>query len=73
MLQVGKFIAPQTIKARYLRQDDQHKTVKDCVVHNNTNMTSILKYGTMKNHYFTERYLHKFIRDKFKTPDVYLK
>lgn len=36
-------------------------------------MTSILKYGTMKNYYSTERYIHKFLRDKFKTPDIYLK
>ena len=36
-------------------------------------MVSILKFGTMKNYYSTERYLHKFLRDNFKTPDIYLK
>jgi len=27
----------------------------------------------MKNYYSTERYLHRFIRDKFNSPDIYLK
>ncbi|TXN36148.1 site-specific integrase [Flagellimonas hymeniacidonis] len=73
LLSEGKFITAQAIKARYLGQDDQHKTLKELVVYHNTNMDSVLKYGTMKNYYSTERYLHKFIRDKFKTPDIYLK
>ena len=73
LLQEGKLITAQAIKARYLGQDDQHKTLKELVAYHNTNMDSVLKYGTMKNYYSTERYLHKFIKDKFKTPDVYLK
>ena len=73
LLSEGKLITAQAIKARYLGQDDQHKTLKDLVAYHNTNMDSVLKYGTMKNYYSTERYLHKFIKDKFKTPDIYLK
>jgi len=73
LLQEGKMITAQAIKARYLGQDDQHKTLKELVTYHNTNMTSILKYGTMKNYYSTERYIHKFLRDKFKTPDIYLR
>ncbi len=68
LLQEGKLITAQAIKARYLGQDDQHKTLKELVAYHNTNMDSVLKYGTMKNYYSTERYLHKFINDKFKTP-----
>lgn len=73
LLQEDKWITAQAIKARYLGQDDQHKTLKELVAYHNANMDSVLKYGTMKNYYSTERYLHKFINDKFKTPDVYLK
>lgn len=73
LLQEGKLITAQAIKARYLGQDDQHKTLKELVTYHNTNMDSVLKYGTMKNYYTTERYLHKFIKDKFRTLDIYLK
>ncbi|MFS4447870.1 site-specific integrase [Maribacter sp. 2307UL18-2] len=73
LLREGKVITAQAVKARFLGQDDQHKTLKELVAYHNTNMDSVLKYGTMKNYYSTERYLHKFIKDKFKTPDIYLK
>lgn len=73
LLQEGKMITAQAVKARYLGQDDQHKSLKELIAYHNTTMDSVLKYGTMKNYYSTERYLHKFLIDKFKTPDIYLK
>lgn len=73
LLSEGKMVTSQAVKARYLGQDGQHKTLMELVKYHNTTMDSVLKYGTMKNYYSTERYLHKFLRDKFKTPDIYLK
>ena len=73
LLQEGKIITAQAVKARFLGQDEQHKTLMELVTYHNTNMDSVLKYGTMKNYYSTERYLHKFLRDKFNTTDINLK
>ncbi len=73
LLREGKVITAQAVKARFLGQDEQHKTLKELVKYHNTTMDSVLKYGTMKNYYSTERYLHSFISDKFSSPDVYLK
>ena len=73
LLSEGKMITAQAVKARYLGQDEQHKTLMELVKYQNTTMDSVLKYGTMKNYYSTERYLHKFLGDKFKIPDIYLK
>ncbi len=73
LLREGKVITAQAVKARFLGQDEQHKTLKELVKYHNTTMDSVLKYGTMKNYYSTERYLHKFISDKFSSPDIYLK
>jgi len=73
LLSEGKMITAQAIKARYLGQDEQYKSLKELITYHNTNMDSVLKYGTMKNYYSTERYVHKFLNDKFKTPDIYLK
>jgi site-specific recombinase XerD len=73
LLSEGKMITAQAVKARYLGQDEQHKTLMELVTYHNTNMNSVLKFGTMKNYYSTERYLHKFLRDTFKTSDINLK
>lgn len=73
LLSEGKMITAQAVKARFLGQDEQHKTLMELVTYHNTTMDSVLKFGTMKNYYSTERYLHKFLRDKFKTSDINLK
>ncbi len=73
LLQEGKLITAQAIKARYLGQDEQNKTLTELVTYHNKNMTSVLKYGTMKNYYSTERYINKFLIDRFKTDNIYLK
>jgi integrase len=36
-------------------------------------MDSVLKPGTMKNYYTTEKYLNRFLFEKLKTNDIYLK
>jgi len=73
LLREGKVITAQAIKARYLGQDEDQKTLMELVTYHNTNMDSVLKYGTIKNYYSTERYLQKFLRDKFRTSDINLK
>tara|TARA_R110002049_G_scaffold303902_1_gene498592 strand:+ start:269 stop:1513 length:1245 start_codon:yes stop_codon:yes gene_type:complete len=72
LLQEGKVITAQAVKARFLGQDEQHKTLMELVEYHNSTMVSVLKYGTMKNYYTTERYLKKFLRDKFNTTDINL-
>jgi len=36
-------------------------------------MDSVLKAGTMKNYYTAEKYLNKFLAQKLKINDIYLK
>tara|TARA_R110001583_G_scaffold150849_1_gene302828 strand:- start:962 stop:1852 length:891 start_codon:yes stop_codon:yes gene_type:complete len=36
-------------------------------------MIDVLKFGTMKNYYTTEKYLYKFLADELKANDIYLK
>ncbi len=54
LLEEFKIISANTIKARYLGEDEKHKTLKDLILYHNTNMVSVLKPGTMKNYYTTE-------------------
>ena len=73
LLEEDKVVSSNAIKARFLGQDDNHKTLKELIAYHNTNMVSILKPGTMKNYYTTERYLYKFLNQKLKVNDIYLK
>lgn len=73
LLNEDKVITANAIKARFLGFDDVHKTLRDLIEYHNTNMVSVLKLGTMKNYYTTEKYLNRFIKEKLKTDDIYLK
>ena len=73
LLDESRIITAQAIKARYLGEDDHHKTLMDLVSYHNRNMKSILKPGTLKNYYTTERYIQRFLKTKLKTNDIYLK
>ncbi len=73
LLEEFKFISAHTIKARYLGEDEQHKTLKELITYHNTNMTSVLRKGTMKNYYTTEKYLIEFLNIKLRVEDIYLK
>jgi len=73
LLEEFKVISSHSIKARYLGEDDHQKTLKELIAYHNTNMDSVLKPGTMKNYYTTEKYLNRFLFEKLKTNDIYLK
>lgn len=68
-----KLITTQNIKARFLREDEKHKTLLELVEYHNLNMQSILKFGTLKNYFTTEKYLKQFLTLKLKASDIYLK
>ncbi|MDN3593431.1 site-specific integrase [Zunongwangia endophytica] len=69
----NKHISAKSIKARYLGLDESYKTLVELLTYHNTKMTSVLKPGTMKNYYTTEKYVLEFLGVKMKTKDVYLK
>ncbi len=73
LLSEHKLITAQAVKARYLGLDEQHKTLTELVDYHNTNMRSVLKAGTMKNYYTTEKYLKSYLKRRLKTEDIYLK
>lgn len=73
LLEEDKVITSKTIKSRYLGEDNTQKTLFDLLYYHNTNMTSLLKQGTMKNYFTTEKYLLKFLNQKLKANDIYLK
>ncbi|PTX43612.1 site-specific recombinase XerD [Christiangramia gaetbulicola] len=72
LIEESKHISARAIKERFLGEDERHKTLMDLVTYHNQNMKSILKPGTLKNYYTTERYIQRFLRNKLRTNDIYL-
>tara|TARA_R110002049_G_scaffold263116_1_gene439283 strand:- start:63692 stop:64954 length:1263 start_codon:yes stop_codon:yes gene_type:complete len=73
LLSEFKLITSQAIKARYLGEDEQEKTLLDLVDYHNNSMKTVLKFGTLKNYYTTERYIKRFLKARVKSSDIYLK
>lgn len=73
LLEGNKVVSSDAIKSRYLGEDDNSKTLRELIKYHNENMSIVLKKGTMKNYYTTEKYLHRFLSKKRKVNDVRLK
>lgn len=73
LLAEDKIISSDSIKARFLGEDASSKTLRDLITYHNSNMVFILKSGTMKNYYTTERYLYLFLKKRKRVHDIYLK
>src|SRR5690554_792521 len=69
----GKIISAQTIKARFLKEDEQNYSLNDITKYHNEDMVGKLKWGTQKNYYTTQGYITDFLLTKFKVTDMYLK
>ena len=73
LIEKDKVVTSDAIKSRYLGEDNDSKTLKELIAYHNGNMIHVLKSGTMKNYYTTERYLQKFLWKKKRVKDIYLK
>ncbi|MFS4417427.1 site-specific integrase [Maribacter sp. 2307ULW6-5] len=69
----GNLINSKSIKARFLGRDEHHKSLLELVAYHNGNMLGVLKPGTLKNYFTTEKYLKRFLIEKKKTGDIFLK
>jgi len=67
-----ELISAQTIKARFLGEDDQEYSLLTLVDYHNTQMSETLSYGTLKNYFTTQKYIRHFLLQKRKKDDIYL-
>ncbi|MCK0144860.1 site-specific integrase [Arenibacter sp. F26102] len=73
LLQEEVDITSAGIKARYLGEDERGKTLLDLISYHNTSMLTVLRKGTMKNYYSTERCIKEFLNEKIGVEDILLK
>lgn len=68
-----KLITPQLIKANYLGEGEQAKTLQNLLEYHQRKIETILAKGTIRNFGVTESYINRFLKAKLKTSDIYLK
>lgn len=66
-------LTAKAVKDHYLGLAGDYKTLDDIVEYHNTQMTGILKAGTLKNYYTTARYLKLFLKSTWEVEDIFLK
>lgn len=65
-------ISSQSIKARFLGEDNEEYTLLTLIDYHNTQMSESLSYGTLKNYFTTQKYINLFLTQKRKAEDIYL-
>ncbi|GAB4510283.1 MAG: site-specific integrase [Allomuricauda sp.] len=73
LLREDKPITSQAIKARYLGQDEEQKTLMELIQYHYESQKGKLRPGTMKNYYGTEKYLKRFLDHTRRLQDIDLK
>ncbi|WP_431109115.1 site-specific integrase [Winogradskyella poriferorum] len=72
LLSENKLITAQAIKARYLGEDEQHRSLLELFEYHNTTMSKNLHKDTMRHYKTTQNYLKSFLSKKIKTDNIYL-
>ncbi len=68
-----KLITSQLLKAIFLGEGEQAKTLQNLLDYHRRKIETTLAKGTIRNFGVTESYLNRFLKAKLKTSDVYLK
>lgn len=67
-----ELITASLIKANYLGENDDRKTLKSLTDYHKNKINSTLARGTIRNFGVTEGYIQKFLERTLKTSDIYL-
>ncbi len=66
-------ITTEAIKNKFLGLDISDMTLCKLIEYHNTNCKETLRWGTLKNYFTTQKYIILFLKEKYKTSDIYLK
>ncbi len=69
----GKLITAELMKAEYLGESDNSKTLQNLLEYHTKKTEKILARGTLRNFAVTQGYINKYINNVLNTPNVYLK
>jgi len=66
-------ITTEAIKNKFLGLDISDMTLCKLIEYHNTNCKETLRWGTLKNYFTTQKYIVLFLKERYKTSDIYLK
>ncbi|HKO78893.1 MAG TPA: site-specific integrase [Chitinophagaceae bacterium] len=66
------FITAKAIKSLFVGEEPIHNTLLSLMHYHSDNSKMILKQGTLKNYSATEKYIHRFLKQRYKCDDVLL-
>ena len=69
----GKLITAKLVKALFLGEDENSKTLQELIQYHSRKIERTLASGTIRNFGITEGYINKFLSKEKDTSDVYLK
>ena len=71
----GKEVTAEAVKDAYVGRipEEKHYSLLWLVAHHNDIMQAVLKKGSMKNYYTTEKYINDFLKKNYHKGDVLLK
>ena len=69
----GKLITAELIKAQYLEEGDNSKTLQDLLEYHTKKTEKTLAIGTLRNFGVTQGYISRYVSNILNTSDVYLK
>ncbi|WP_224995208.1 site-specific integrase [Cesiribacter sp. SM1] len=67
-----RLLTAEAVKQRYLGEDESGKTLQELMTYHAEEMKGELAPGTQKNYYTTCKYVRQFLKEKYKTSDLYL-
>lgn len=68
-----QLITVQIIKAKFIGEDEQLKTLLELIAYHSKKIENSLAVGSIRNFGVTENYIKKFMVEKKKSEDIYLK
>jgi len=72
MMLQKKLVTAEAIKNMFLGNDRKEYTLCKLVEYHNTQAKDSLTWGTLKNYFTTQKYISKFLKERFGTSDIYL-
>lgn len=66
------YITADAVKRVYLGEDPTSNTLLSLFQYHAINSKAVLKWGTMKNYGATEKYVRKFLKQRYRTDDIQL-
>jgi len=62
----------EAIKNKFFGLEIPDMTLCKLIEYHNTNCKEILRWGTLKNYFTTQKYIEMFLKEKYRTSDIYL-